>query len=195
MTNVYRWLSPCACYPVRVMAQNNIVITMMIRICKIESVIWAPGMFPGRLSFRNPLLLLFPFSRCSPLLLLLVFMLLLLLLLMLLLFRLLFPLSLVMRNSTNTNGEPVLKASILLFHIFFWPKSVNSSLPFNKSAGLPKSNMAISAEFYFFLVKQIWYFAPKEEDFKKSSPSHVRAVLGHLSTPWLRAGHPPCLDH
>ena len=78
----------------------------------------------------------------------------------------------------------------------FWPKSdLNSSLPFNKSAGLPKSNMAISAEIYFFLVKQIWYFAPKEEDFKKSSPSHVRAVLGHLSTPWLRAGHPPCLDH
>merc|ERR1719361_3348454 len=51
-----------------------------------------PGMFPGRLSLRKPLLLFFPFSRCcccSPLLLFVVFLLLWLLLLLSLLLLLL----------------------------------------------------------------------------------------------------------
>ena len=40
-------------------------------------------------------------------------------------------------------------------HLFRPKSDLNSSLPFNKSAGLPKSNMVISADIYFFHAKQI----------------------------------------
>ena len=96
---------PCACQPVRVMPQHdddgrdNDVDSEKSKLFdkfNINHIVNLPGMFPGRLSFRKPLLLFFPFSRCcccSPLLLFVVFRLLLLLLLLLMLF---FPLSLKM---------------------------------------------------------------------------------------------------